>query len=31
VYNLLREHYVEDDDASFRFNYSPTFFNWRVP
>jgi glycylpeptide N-tetradecanoyltransferase len=28
VYDLLSNHYVEDDEAMFRFNYSKTFFNW---
>ena len=28
VYDLLSHHYVEDNEAMFRFNYSKTFFNW---
>lgn len=28
VYDLLTGHYVEDGDAMFRFNYSPSFLNW---
>jgi len=28
IYELLSNHYVEDDEAMFRFNYSKTFFNW---
>jgi glycylpeptide N-tetradecanoyltransferase len=28
VYELLTNHYVEDKDATFRFNYSPSFLNW---
>lgn len=28
VYELLMEHYVEDAEAMFRFNYSISFFNW---
>lgn len=28
VYELLRGNYVEDDDASFRFDYSPEFLHW---
>lgn len=28
VYKLLSNHYVEDDEAMFRFNYSETFLNW---
>ncbi|EPQ28528.1 uncharacterized protein PFL1_03832 [Pseudozyma flocculosa PF-1] len=28
VYDLLSANYVEDDDASLRFNYSPEFLNW---
>jgi glycylpeptide N-tetradecanoyltransferase len=28
VYDLLSNHYVEDDEAMFRFNYSKSFFNW---
>ncbi|KAG8533053.1 glycylpeptide N-tetradecanoyltransferase [Bacidia gigantensis] len=30
VYQLLTGHYVEDDDAQFRFNYSTSFFNWAL-
>jgi glycylpeptide N-tetradecanoyltransferase len=30
LYNLLTNHYVEDDDAMFRLNYSTTFLNWYV-
>lgn len=30
VYELLSNHYVEDDEAMFRFNYSKTFFNWAL-
>lgn len=30
VYELLYDHYVEDQDASFRFKYSPEFFNWAL-
>lgn len=30
VYELLYENYVEDQDATFRFNYSPEFFNWSL-
>ena len=30
VYNLLSNHYVEDDDAQFRFSYSESFFNWAL-
>ena len=30
VYELLNHHYVEDDHASFRFKYSPSFFNWAL-
>jgi glycylpeptide N-tetradecanoyltransferase len=30
VYDLLSNHYVEDDEAMFRFNYSKTFFNWAL-
>ena len=28
VYELLTGHYVEDDDAQFRFNYSVSFLSW---
>jgi glycylpeptide N-tetradecanoyltransferase len=30
VYELLNGHYVEDDDAHFRFNYSPSILRWYV-
>jgi hypothetical protein len=30
VYKLLSNHYVEDDEAMFRFNYSVSFLNWYV-
>ncbi|KAF4124916.1 glycylpeptide N-tetradecanoyltransferase [Geosmithia morbida] len=30
VYELLNGHYVEDDDAMFRFNYSPSFLRWAM-
>lgn len=30
VYDLLSNHYVEDNDAMFRFNYSASFFNWAL-
>ena len=30
VYNLLTGHYVEDDGAMFRFNYSLSFLNWAL-
>lgn len=30
VWQLLANHYVEDDDAMFRFNYSVSFFNWAL-
>lgn len=30
VYQLLRDHYVEDDDAMFRFNYSVDFLKWAL-
>lgn len=30
VYELLYDHYVEDQDATFRFQYSPEFFNWAL-
>lgn len=28
VYDLLSNHYVEDNEAMFRFRYSPSFLNW---
>lgn len=28
VYELLNKHYVEDDEAMFRFNYSPSILRW---
>jgi glycylpeptide N-tetradecanoyltransferase len=28
VYDLLNGHYVEDDAAMFRFNYSVSFLRW---
>jgi len=28
VYELLSGHYVEDDDAAFRFKYSASFLKW---
>lgn len=28
VYDLLTNHYVEDQEAMFRFRYSPSFLNW---
>lgn len=28
VYELLNGHYVEDDEAMFRFNYSPSILKW---
>ncbi len=28
VYELLGANYVEDDDSSLRFRYSPEFLNW---
>ena len=28
LYTLLTENYVEDDDAMFRFDYSPAFLKW---
>lgn len=28
VFELLHGHYVEDDEAMFRFNYSPSFLKW---
>jgi glycylpeptide N-tetradecanoyltransferase len=30
LYELLSNHYVEDDDLSFRLNYSPVFLRWSV-
>lgn len=30
VYTLLYEHYVEDQDATFRFKYSHEFFRWAL-
>ncbi|RVX73904.1 Glycylpeptide N-tetradecanoyltransferase [Exophiala mesophila] len=30
VYNLLSHHYVEDDHAMFRFNYSAVFLDWSL-
>lgn len=30
VYELLTYNYVEDDDAMFRFNYSPPFLQWAL-
>ncbi|KAL8745781.1 MAG: hypothetical protein Q9190_002116 [Brigantiaea leucoxantha] len=30
VYELLSFHYVEDDEAMFRFNYSVSFLNWAL-
>lgn len=30
VYELLTNHYVEDNDAMFRFRYSPSFLNWAL-
>jgi glycylpeptide N-tetradecanoyltransferase len=30
VYNLLTFHYVEDDSAMFRFNYSKSFLDWAL-
>ena len=30
VYNLLTHHYVEDDSAMFRFNYSKPFLDWAL-
>lgn len=30
LYDLLRNHYVEDTSAMFRFNYSISFLNWFV-
>ena len=28
IYELLRDHYVEDDDNMFRFDYSREFLRW---
>ncbi|KAL0210438.1 hypothetical protein RCL1_004874 [Eukaryota sp. TZLM3-RCL] len=30
LYELLSNHYVEDDDSCFRFNYSPQFLLWAL-
>ncbi|KAF2664982.1 N-myristoyl transferase [Microthyrium microscopicum] len=30
VYDLLSNHYVEDDEAMFRFNYSENFLHWAL-
>lgn len=30
VYELLTHHYVEDQEAMFRFNYSSSFLNWAL-
>ncbi|KAF2876863.1 acyl-CoA N-acyltransferase [Massariosphaeria phaeospora] len=30
VYELLTHHYVEDQEAMFRFRYSPSFLNWAL-
>jgi glycylpeptide N-tetradecanoyltransferase len=30
VFELLYGHYVEDEEAMFRFNYSTSFFRWYV-
>ncbi|KAF2436878.1 N-myristoyl transferase [Tothia fuscella] len=30
VYDLLSDHYVEDNEAMFRFNYSFSFLNWAL-
>jgi len=30
VYELLTNHYVEDQEAKFRFNYSASFLNWAL-
>ncbi|KAK6464114.1 Glycylpeptide N-tetradecanoyltransferase [Scheffersomyces coipomensis] len=30
VYQLLYEHYVEDQDGTFRFKYTHEFFNWAL-
>jgi glycylpeptide N-tetradecanoyltransferase len=28
VFELLSEHYVEDEDSEFRLDYSPSFLKW---
>ena len=30
LYNLLTNHYVEDDDNTFRFDYSRGFLQWAL-
>ncbi|KAJ5524126.1 Glycylpeptide N-tetradecanoyltransferase [Penicillium frequentans] len=30
LYELLSNHYVEDDDSNFRLNYSPVFLKWAL-
>ena len=30
LYELLNNHYVEDSDAKFRFDYSRDFLKWSV-
>lgn len=30
IYELLSQHYVEDDDNLFRFNYSRDFLDWAL-
>jgi len=30
IYSLLRDHYVEDDDNMFRFDYSKDFLKWAL-
>ena len=30
IYQLLSQHYVEDDDNMFRFAYSPEFLRWAL-
>lgn len=30
LYELLTNHYIEDDQAMFRFHYSKNFFNWAL-
>ncbi|XP_667560.1 N-myristoyltransferase [Cryptosporidium hominis TU502] len=30
TYQLLKDHYVEDDDSQFRFNYSKEFLRWAL-
>jgi len=30
LYQLLVDHYVEDDDGEFRFDYSTTFLKWAL-